>query len=822
MSNGMSKIKYHQTYKTDQIPVAERSWPPKSPHAALLSSPSGRRKYQQLQDRRERSLSPTKRSETLPNLQRASRRLFDDDEDMNEIDDLDDDEETLQLKLAAIEAKLKLKKLQQNKERGAVENGRRERMQTNLSQFSTSSTSTAKSSLRNYGDGSKTVEVPVSPTKRPISQVEQRSPGRVLLGIDKGIKAHDISLRRARGVGGNGITGNKPSNGRLAGGSSAMPKSDFFQETRSQRNVDRPVKTFSERMAENRAEEQTKAKRREALASKRGVGFRLNHAEMESFKKAAEEARTHNPPRSPSKVGQYASFTRDDVLRSQGGHLESRGLKRSSTVPNFRNPDASSRSSTTVSLASSDINTPNSQQVDAVHRGEATAVRQKGDPSLYDPFSQLHLSSRVLPHSFLERTFPPTTHTCLRLPQLLKQVTAPAYELPGLESKDIVIVGVIASKSTPFDHKQGAGSKSAANGTNSDDWDHKWEDGSQNQKRFMILQLSDLTWTVDLFLFGTALPRYHRLSPGTVVAILNPGIMPPKKGKEDTGAFSLTLHHGEDTLLEVGTARDLGFCVAVKKDGKECGSWVNRVKTEVCEWHLNAQVTKTQAGRMGVNTGSNAIRRDVSGSRSRNAFGAGPRDGRNPKRRPQSGNPEYQFGRTSQSRFFVLPSSDAQRNTNCAKPGEFFERSAASLMELDDDDPFIAAGRLSRDTQSRLKKSLLNEEKERDIALKLTALGAGGAGGEYLRQRVGANHHDGTNPAGNSTAEEITRRKSAMVTKDTIMMSGRNQNGKRAADSVRLSPMKKTRFLTDKGIREAGRESLGGKHGDQDDDLDIV
>jgi minichromosome maintenance protein 10 len=817
----MSTITIRLTELT-RSPAVDRSWPPKSPHAALLSSPSGRRKYQQLQDRRERSLSPTKHSETLPNLQQASRRLFDDDEDMNEIDDLDDDEETLQLKLAAIEARLKLKKLQQNRERGAGEGGGKGRIHSNRPQSSTSTSSTAKPSLRRHRDESKTVEVLVSPAKRPISQVEQRSPGRVLLGIDKGIKAHEISLRRARGVGGNGITGNKQSKGSLAAGRGAIPGSEFFQETRSHGNVDRPVKTFSERMAENRAEEQNKEKRREALASKRGVGFRLNHAEMESFKKAAEEARTHNPPRSPLKDGQYATFTREDVLRSQGGQLESRVLKRSSTLPNFGKPDASSRSTATASLGSPDMNTQNDQPVDAMHPGEGPAVRQKGDPSLYDPFSQLHLTSRVLPHSFLERTFPPATHTCLRLPQLLKQVTAPAYELLGLECKDIVIVGVIASKSTPLDHKQALGSKSAANGGSSNDWDQKWDDGSQNQKRFMILQLSDLTWTVDLYLFGTALPRYHRLSPGTVVAILNPGIMPPKKGKEDTGAFSLTLHHGEDTLLEVGTARDLGFCVAVKKDGKECGSWVNRVKTEICEWHLNAQVSKTQAGRMGVNTGSNAIKRDTSRARLGRPFMAGARDGKKPNRRPQSGNAEYQFDRTSQNRYFVLPSGDAQRNTNCAKPGEFFERSAASLMELDDDDPFIAAGRLSRDTQSRLKKSLLNEEKEREIALKLTAMGSGGAGGEYLRQRVGASLNDGTNCAGSSTGEETTRKKSAMVTKDTIMMPGRNPNGKRAADSVRLSPMKKTRFLTDKGIREAGRESLGAKQADRGDDLDIV
>ena len=66
------------------------------------------------------------------------------------------------------------------------------------------------------------------------------------------------------------------------------------------------------------------------------------------------------------------------------------------------------------------------------------------------------------------------------------------------------------------------------------------------------------------------------------------------------------------------------------------------------------------------------------------------------------------------------------------------------------------------------------------------------------------------------------RKKSAMATKDNIMGPSRNTNGKRAADSVRLSPMKKTRFLTDKGIREAGRESLGRQKVDQEDGLDIV
>jgi minichromosome maintenance protein 10 len=729
---------------------------------------------------------------------------------MNEVDDLEDDEETLQLKLAAIEAKLKLKKLQQNRQKEGLPSAGRDRSHAERPQSSSGYISIVKPGQNINGFESKAIEVPVSPTRRRIVPIEQRSPGRVLLGIDKGVKGTDVSLRRARSTRENGtFTGSRLKSG-TASSRSQLAGFESNQQGRSGQNLDHPIKTFSERMAENRVEEQNREKRREAMASKRGTGFQLNHAEMESFQKAAEEARTHNPPRSALKDRQYATFSREDIVRSQDRHPPASGmLKRSSTMPNFQDHNAGSKITRPNAFATTDSATLGNRTSDGRYHAESGQTRHKGDAALYDPFSQLHLASRILPHPFLERTFPPETHACVRLPQLLRQVRAPAYELPGLDAKDVVIVGVIASKSTPLDHKQGQGQRSEATGESSNDWDKKWEDGSQNQKRFMVLQLSDLTWSVDLYLFGTAVPRYHRLSPGTVVAILNPGIMPPKKGKEDTGAFSLTLHNGEDTLLEIGSARDLGFCVAMKKDGKQCGSWVNLTKTQVCEFHLNVQVTRTQSGRMGVNTGSNAIGRAVSGSRLRNRLVAGARGGRGSKRRILPGNEGRKFDSGSQSHYFMVSSGEAQKQTNCAKKGEFFEKSAAALLELDDDDPFIAEGRLSRDTQSRLKKRLLDQEKELEIADRLTSMGSGGAGGEYLRHRIAPNP-DGQTPS-SSASVEAGRKKSALATKNDIMRAGTNTNGKRASDSVRLSPMKKTRFLTEKGIREAGRESLGGK-----------
>jgi minichromosome maintenance protein 10 len=788
------------------------SWPPRSPKAALLSSPSGRRKYQDYQEHADIYTSPLKRTVTTPNLRRTSHRLFDKDEDIDREDmEEDEDEETLQLKLAAIEAKLKLKKLQKSKARSEAES-----LETKVSQAKSqpqlNSTTPASRLNERSRQNSKAqtreiaIEVPISPTKKTIPPAEQRSPGRVLLGIDKGLKGNEVSLRRARSTR-DGMFYRPAS--RLDRPSSRSSAFSSIRTTKSSATeTGGYVKSFSEKMAEGRSVERSRGDHREAIIRNRTTGFKLNQAEMESLCLAAEEARTHSPPRSVKHSGEV-DFGRDDILPSHEEHkATSAQLKRSKTVPNLRSPSRRPAHST-----------------DDDDSNAAPKNQRSGDSTLFEPFAQLHLSIRILPHTFLQRTLPDESYTSLRLPQLLKSVHAPLYELPE-SVVDYVVFGIIAAKSSPQDHKAGTGTaKSAGSVKGIHDWEKQWEDGSQNQKKFMVVQLTDLTWSVDLFLFGTALPRYHRLSLGTVVAILNPGIMPPKKGKEDTGAFSLTLHSGDDTVLEIGTARDLGFCKAVKKDGKECGSWVNSARTEYCEWHLNAQVSKAQAGRMGVNTGSNGsgLGGGGGGPGARNRFNSvrvpGPerqakeRQGLLPRRQGQ------QFDSHTGSHYFIASSGGGSNAGVVGTPAYHPDRSAANLLDMDDDDPFIAEGQLSRDKESRLRKRLVAEEKERSIARNLAEMNSGGAGGEYIRQRLGVD--------GSSTSEQGSQR-SALAMKVGIMNSdpAGKGNGKRSAESVRLSPIKKTRLLTEKGIRHPGRESLGAKNGlgtaNDDDDLDII
>ncbi len=129
-------------------------------------------------------------------------------DDLDEMDDDDDDEETLQLKLQAIHAKLKLKKIRAAKAQqkavtglGAESDlltrpdsaplGRQSRPQSRIAASTTEPFQLPKSQ--------NAIEVPASPVRRAAQPTEglQRSPSRILLGIDKGLKGKDISLKRA-------------------------------------------------------------------------------------------------------------------------------------------------------------------------------------------------------------------------------------------------------------------------------------------------------------------------------------------------------------------------------------------------------------------------------------------------------------------------------------------------------------------------------------------------------------------------------------------------------------------------------------------------
>lgn len=759
-----------------------------------------------MQRNRETLTSPLKRTSTTPNLRSKASQIVDEDEAEEE------DEETLQLQLAEIKARLKLKKLQQKN---------RTRSNSNLDDEDIRPGSAVSSSLADdrgltprtaKGGRQQTnndeIQVPASPTRREAAAVDPISPRRYVMGIDKGWKANDVSLKRPP----------RPSS-QTGFRNGTTPRSDIFSsrpQTSPAAGVTR-IKSFSERMAESRASEKSRLERAEKVQANRSSAFQIDKSEIEAFQTAAANAKQSPPPSTRDRY--VESFTREDVLRSMGQYRPS-GLQRSNTIPNIRRSESIGQNERPTHLHRR-THTAEEEPGSSQKSNPGDALVKAPDSSKFESYSSLHLSSRVLPHSFLNRTL--SDKRVLRIPDLLRTVKGPAFELPDDIDGDFVVFGIVASKSDPRDKKT-PGNVSAKE-TNS------YDDGLNNTNRYMAITLTDLQWTIDLFLFDTAFPRYYKISEGTLIAILNPTIMPPPKHKLDTNRFSLSLSSSDDKVLEIGKARDIGFCKAMRKDGKICQSWVDGRKTEFCDFHVDIQVRRTQGNRSGVNANTGMVGPGgASGSRLGWYSEGGKRKGGYKQGLKHEG-PQYDMG--SQSLYYVAPS----RNRGAGRSG--YNPVGGSAADLDAyDDPFIASGMIGRGTENkeqRMRKHLATQQKEREMTKKLAAGRIGGVGAEYLRTRTGNETPNREKTPGTSA------RPTSPTTTGGLDLStfGKAQNVrlspmKRAHDKPHGSGVKKTRFITSRGIREAGRESLGASaettpgrrrallDDDDDDDLEFI
>ena len=778
-----------------------------------------------MQRRRETQGSPLKRPIATPTSQSNANRLLADGVEENE--EQEEDEEMLQLKLAAIEARLKLKQLQKNRGKpGDDENETPSRPTSarSLDQPSRSRASPPPAKRRQLDD----VQVPLSPTKRLPPSAEPASPRRYVLGIDKGLKGSEVSLKRPPSSAKAGI---RPTS-RIGNREGAMSRNgDIFGSRPSSATGDgiKRGKSFSERIAETRSVEKSqkeRLERAERIQANRSSGFQLDKAEIEGFKAAAAEA----PPRSPVRSRQPESFSRDDVLRSYH-NLNPPGLKRSQTAPSGRkdtNPKESrpflhkrSNKSESESFSSFSSQPRSSQDIPDENYGESGDSLEKApDSSKFEAYSSQHLSNRILPHSFLSRTL--ADKRVLRIPDLLRTVKAPDFELPEDIDGDFVVFGIVASKSEP---KQVKETKNISKDVD------PFDDGLNNTKKYMAITLTDLKWSIDLFLFDTAFPRYYRLSEGILIAILNPTIMPPPKNKIDTNRFSLSISSSDDKVLEIGFSQDIGFCKAVRKDGKTCQSWVDGRKTEFCEFHVDLQVRRAQSQRMGVNNGPGILGPNGRGG-SRTGFFGGGKKPSNQHNELKADSARYDMG--SQSVYYVAPGR--KFGNGMGHPGPSGQ-STASLIDADEEDPFIAAGMMGRgmeNKEERLRKRLADQQRERDITQKLITF-RGGVGADYLRARPGVSSNDADQSQENTKPSTPSSASSLGLTGFRKANAVKLSPLKRAFDKPHGSGVKKTRFITAKGIKEAGRDSLGGPSSDalvkasgnnddddDDDELDIV
>jgi len=734
-----------------------------------------------------------------------------------ETDDEDEDEETLQLKLQEIQARLKLKKLQKAKAVGmeAIAAIPKSVMAPNLCANSSAATRGPSSiaGLREERiDREKlqaSVHVPVSPVRKVQAAEATRSPSKVLLGIDKGLKASDVSLKKPPRL-------RKPTeelmdNVRRAGSylhrtNSQMANHDPFAAVPSLAPTQtRPAASFSERMTKIRDEEATRRDVDARIKKARSKTFDIDQKEMEYLKSAAIPL--------PDMKPQEPEFSRDQVLNSfqrpAGGllakskstsHLSTARTASGSTISTLTPSVADSQSSsrlTTKSPASSVQSTPTGSQTGAE----------------FESFSSLHLSKRIIPHNTLTRTL--AGKRTFTLPDLLREVKAPGFRLPDIE-EDIVALAIVASKSEPKNQKNGSGSG----------------------QKFMVLTLCDLKWEMDLYLFDTGFQKYWKLTTGTVISILNPAVMKPIK--TDTGRFSLAINSSDDTILEIGSARDLGYCKTMKKDGNQCGSWIDKRHTEYCEFHVNEAVKKTRASRMEINTMS---------------FGH-----KSSKTALYAGYGERKIN-SRDSRGYMEQHAERRTELLKKKQGISFDRESMSTVYTHKGQGHFD-GEIGEKVQraETTRKRLAEKEKERELQRKLASMGDG-LGADYMKagwnsqqahsQPSQSNDRDGgqwePEPPPDAKALGLldgkasemqlgpVKRKRAGTASGSMAMGWGGHLTKelgRMKDGERLQPVKKkTRFVTEKGIREAGRESFGGdaaksvgddNDDDDDDDLEII
>ncbi|XXG95688.1 hypothetical protein Hte_001957 [Hypoxylon texense] len=826
---------------------SEAQWPPRSPHDVLLSTPKGRERLRRMAERASPSPSPSKRGRLTPALAARSgnsqrNNVGQLEMDLDGDDDDEEDEEMLELKLQAIQAKLKLKKLQSAKARKALGVDATRSESAPIPDVPAVGrvrprSEASRSGLAPRSQSQAEVQVPASPVRRAQTAQGDSSPSRVRLGIDKGIKAKDISLKRAPSLKRPADNQNGSHGGYLR--RAHTPALTNAEQTAQQQ---RPL-TFSERLAAARSEETSRQERRERIKQVRSNAFELGKQELEEMKSNAKEI--------PDVPLQPTQYSREQVIA--GGQI-----KRSNTVPSLRRP-------------TQDENRPEDSSLSGAGESQGDTHKEKIPPSElpeedaagFEPYSSTHLSKRVIPHSILTRNLSGKKTYVIK--DLLKHVKAPEFQLPEIE-QDIVVFGILASKSDPRSHKNANGNLKEKTETD------------PARGKYMVLQLVDLQWELELFLFNTGFERYWKLTPGTLLAILNPTVMPPPPGRTDTGRFSLVINSGLDTILEVGTARDLGYCKSVKKDGQYCNGWVNRKRTEFCEFHMNMGLAKHRAARQDVNAFNTGMGPRKDNSDNGNPFKRGyskkshewGKNASNDDSSKKGGGTSYDRG--AQGRWFI------------SKP------SAASML----DNEVLGGGKVAQTLEKgeSLRRRLATEEKERDLMKALGAMGSG-AGKEYMRRggnatasrgagldlpsfgqgqdegrkdldakSLGLIAEKGSGPKMHLSPVKRKRPESSLSTSTVASSShagtgggggGSGSKGKaalgwggglkdklaRMKDGEKLRPAsssisnsfegnssnagadesssgrarsparKKTRFITEKGIREAGRESLG-------------
>ena len=249
----------------------------------------------------------------------------------------------------------------------------------------------------------------MSPIKDRRAPAEQRSPARVLLGIDKGLRAQDVSLKRASST--RTASAARTLNSQLSRSNSARTtardSSDPF--------APRP-KTFGARVAEARSNEKESQAKQERINMARSRGFGLGRFEPGA-------APQHGAPRVQS--GITTSKGTQQATQARASDDDQKRFHVPSLTPGF------------TSSGSNKLPRENGNQ-NALEEEAVPGDEPDSAVSTLEAYTGFHLSKRKIDHKTLTRTL--QGKSVYSIPRLLKEVKSPDYDPPDCES-DYVVLG---------------------------------------------------------------------------------------------------------------------------------------------------------------------------------------------------------------------------------------------------------------------------------------------------------------------------------------------------------------------------------------------
>lgn len=190
-----------------------------------------------------------------------------------------------------------------------------------------------------------------------------------------------------------------------------------------------------------------------------------------------------------------------------------------------------------------------------------------------EPYSGIDIYKRYLPSEIVMSLF--QDKKVLRVNKLFAKICPPLYQDPPYVNW--CFIGIVLNKSEPKITKA----------------------SRQNKKsKYFKIKIGDFKLSLDLYFFGEAFDRNWKIKIGDVIAVLNPDVVrwkPPYQG------FHLSINSAGNTILEIGAAKNFGYCGHEKSDHTKCMTVINLSVSDLCGFHRELKYKQTQSKRMELN-----------------------------------------------------------------------------------------------------------------------------------------------------------------------------------------------------------------------------